>query len=171
MSSRTTPDAAWEEPVNLGPPINGTGADGTPNLSPDGLTMYFSSARAGGFGEGDLWMSQRSGPDSEWSEPVNLGTAINTPDGQSDPEISADGLTILFSGYVNGTEGPHILWMASRSALDQPFGHRRSWGGPLDRWATAGSPTITDDGRQLFFHSNYQGSRSWDLWWTQRIPR
>ena len=171
MSTRTTPDAVWEEAINLGSAINHAGADQSPSLSPDGLILYFSSERMGGFGHMDLWMSQRPSHDAEWGEPVNLGAAVNTPDSQSDPEISADGLTLVFASFVNGRDSPHILWIASRSALDEPVGHRRSWGEPLDRWTSAGSPTITDDGRQLFFHSNYQGSRSWDLWWALRAPR
>src|SRR5256885_828206 len=51
--------AEWSEPVNLGPVVNSSALDGNAGLSTDGLTLYFVSARAGGLGNNDIWMSHR----------------------------------------------------------------------------------------------------------------
>ena len=49
-------DGTWSAPVNLGAPVNTSGDEKTPFISPDGTTLYFSSDRhpgAGGFDEID----------------------------------------------------------------------------------------------------------------------
>jgi hypothetical protein len=59
VSTRNTTHDLWGEPVNLGPPVNSTVDDRGPGLSNDGLTLFFSSNRPGGSGNGDLWMTMR----------------------------------------------------------------------------------------------------------------
>ena len=65
----------WSEPVNLGPVINTGYNDQHPALSKDGLSLYISSDRPGGFGATDLWVSQRARVDDPWGEPQELGPA------------------------------------------------------------------------------------------------
>ncbi len=55
VARRKTPDDPWEEPLNLGPPVNTSVADAGPALSGDGKTLYFMSGRTGGSGAWDLW--------------------------------------------------------------------------------------------------------------------
>ena len=52
---------AWSEPENLGSIVNSTASDFSPSLSPNGRTLYFASARTGGQGNFDLYVSTRSG--------------------------------------------------------------------------------------------------------------
>jgi len=75
-------DSIWTEPKSLGKKINGPNTNEmTPYLAADGETLYFSSDRAGGLGDNDIWMSKRLDNSWEkWSDPVNLGTPINTSD-------------------------------------------------------------------------------------------
>lgn len=68
--SRTSPAAAWSAPVKL--PFNVTGAsDETPRFSPDDLTLYYASARAGGLGGLDIYRVTRTatGPGGVWGTP------------------------------------------------------------------------------------------------------
>ncbi len=76
------PDGTWTEPKSLGKKINlKNNNETTPYLAPDGVTLYFSSNRDGGLGENDIWMTKRLDDSwQKWSEPVNLGAPINTPD-------------------------------------------------------------------------------------------
>ncbi len=55
VAMRKTLDDPWQEPVNLGPIVNSSSADGGPALSPDGSILYFHSDRPGGSGDRDLW--------------------------------------------------------------------------------------------------------------------
>jgi WD40-like Beta Propeller Repeat len=60
VSTRATTADAWSTPVNLGPTVNSTSFDGAPALSFDGTTLYFFSARPGGFGANDLYVTTRA---------------------------------------------------------------------------------------------------------------
>ena len=76
------PDSTWTEPKSLGKKINLKDYNEmTPYMAADGVTMYFSSNRPGGVGDNDIWMTKRLDKTwQKWSEPVNLGAPINTPD-------------------------------------------------------------------------------------------
>ena len=47
----------WSTPVNLAAMINSTAEDASPAVSKNGLSLYFHSARAGGAGLTDIWVS------------------------------------------------------------------------------------------------------------------
>jgi hypothetical protein len=55
VTTRTTTNEPWGEPVNLGPAVNSSSAETCPNISADGSTVSFHSNRAGGSGNSDLW--------------------------------------------------------------------------------------------------------------------
>jgi hypothetical protein len=81
MSHRQCLECPWEAPVNLGAPINNAAIDGAPTTSEDGRLLFFYSARSGGFGSGDIYVSHRvsTGADGDvWGPPVNLGPDVNT---------------------------------------------------------------------------------------------
>ena len=66
VSTRATTLDRWSTPINLGPTVNSAAFDGAPALSFDGTTLYFFSARPGGFGGNDLYVTTRArlrGPD------------------------------------------------------------------------------------------------------------
>lgn len=76
------PDGTWTEPKSLGKKINlPDHNEMTPYVASDGVTMYFSSNRPGGLGDNDIWMTKRLDKSwTKWSDPVNLGSPINTED-------------------------------------------------------------------------------------------
>ncbi len=70
----------WTEPRNLGPTINTSGFEIAPFLSEDKKRLYFSSNGHGGFGDADIFYSDRLFDSWEtWSVPKNLGEPINSP--------------------------------------------------------------------------------------------
>ena len=72
-----------------------------PAISPDGKYLVFSSNRPGGFGEFDLWISERvhnaDDPNPKWSRPINIGNKVNTKDNEIMPYFHYDNLTLYFS--------------------------------------------------------------------------
>ena len=70
----------WERSQNLGPKINTAMDDDGPFIDYDGKTLYFSTQGRNGMGGHDIFYSVYDSASKEWSEPVNLGYPINTPD-------------------------------------------------------------------------------------------
>ena len=58
------------KPENLGPDVNGTHFDEHPELTPDGLKLWFS-------GGGDLWISSRNSLDAPFGKRISAGSQIN----------------------------------------------------------------------------------------------
>jgi len=105
MSTRPDAESDWGAPSNLGPTVNSSAYDGETWLSPDGLTLFFGSSRPGGFGSYDLWLTTRQSRDAGWSQPVNLGPAINTSSGEGAPFFSPDMKTFYFTSDRPGGIG------------------------------------------------------------------
>jgi len=55
VTTQSSQDNEWSEPINLGPTINSPVGDELPSVWHDGSTIYFSSNRANGNGWYDLW--------------------------------------------------------------------------------------------------------------------
>lgn len=53
--AKMKPDGTWEEPVNLGYPINTAADEGAVFITLDGRTAYISSTKEGGFGKSDIY--------------------------------------------------------------------------------------------------------------------
>jgi Tol biopolymer transport system component len=59
-ATRQSVSDPWSTPANLGPLVNSIAQDSEPHISSDGETLYFASARDGGFGGQDLYMTRRT---------------------------------------------------------------------------------------------------------------
>jgi len=72
-------DGRWSEPLNLGSDINTSADELSPFLAPDDETLYFSSSGFSGYGGTDIYISRRLDDTwTNWTEPENLGSEINT---------------------------------------------------------------------------------------------
>jgi len=85
----------WKEPQPIRE-INSPNWDSHPSLSPDGRTIYFTSARPGGYGKMDIWAAEKDS-NGQWQAPFNLGPEINTPYDEETPFIHANGQTLYFA--------------------------------------------------------------------------
>ncbi len=73
-------DGKWMTPQSLGDKINTQGFEIAPYLSEDGYTLFWSSDGRAGQGDADIWASFRTDDGwVNWSEPVNMGPKINSP--------------------------------------------------------------------------------------------
>ncbi|PHS02707.1 MAG: flagellar motor protein MotB [Leeuwenhoekiella sp.] len=107
VSSRTDLNSPWGEAKEL--PINNSEySTSHPALSPDGSILYFASDRPGGLGESDLWKVSLEG-DSIQSQPVNLGSAINTPGRDGFPFVSKEGVLYFSSDGRAGLGGLDVF--------------------------------------------------------------
>ncbi len=118
----------WSSPENLGPTVNSAFVDFTPDISLDGLSLYFGSTRPGGFGLTDLWVSRRATLDDPWGQPVNLGPITNTAGPEGAPHLSRDGHLLFFSSIRPGGFGSQDVWVSRRFDPRDDFG----WGPPVN---------------------------------------
>jgi Tol biopolymer transport system component len=112
VTTRTTPDADWSAPVNLGATVNSSDWDGLPSISDDGLSLFFESKRYGRYGGGDIWVTRRATTEYDWGTPVNLGPTVNTSAYEGPGSISADGSTLYFISNRTGGYGGADMWQA-----------------------------------------------------------
>jgi outer membrane protein OmpA-like peptidoglycan-associated protein/tetratricopeptide (TPR) repeat protein len=70
----------WGAAKNLGPMINTQYDEDGPFIDYDGKTLYFSSKGHKGMGGFDIYKSTYNEENDSWSEPVNLGYPMNSPD-------------------------------------------------------------------------------------------
>jgi Tol biopolymer transport system component len=75
-SVRSSVDDPWPPPQPV-PGLNSTSQDESPGVSPDGLELYFESARGG---NGDIWVSIRNTRGAPWPTPVRVAELSSTDD-------------------------------------------------------------------------------------------
>jgi WD40 repeat protein len=85
----------------IGPPkavvaLNSPFDDARPFVRRDGREIVFDSNRPGGLGLTDVWAASRRYPWGAWSQPGNLGPAINSPAAETRASLSTDGTTLYF---------------------------------------------------------------------------
>ncbi|MEI8134484.1 MAG: OmpA family protein [bacterium] len=119
--SHLLPDGRWTEPANLGPTINTKKYDGTPFMSADGSTLYFSSDGHGGLGGLDFFMSEFKGPtDQDWTEPVALPAPINSSADEVFLTVPASGNVLFFASNRSGGSGEYDLYVATNPPKPRP---------------------------------------------------
>ena len=169
VTTRETTDDPWGTPVNLGTSMNTSGGDGGVSISFDDLSLYFSSMRGGGYGNGDLWVATRETIHSEWGTPKNLGPTVNSSADQCYPSISADELALYFNSNRGGGGGGYDLWVTTRETADDDWGAPVNLGPTVNGSAQDVHPGISADGRLLFFASTRSGGVGGsDIWVTSR---
>ena len=79
--------------------------DASPSVRGDGREILFHSARAGGPGAPDMWVSTRRSVHDSWSAPVVFPGPLNTAFLDQQASLSKDGRTLLFTSLRPGGEG------------------------------------------------------------------
>lgn len=156
---RETTDEPWKTPINLGLTINGSYKEEGPTLSADGLSLYFSSTRPGGYGNWDIWVSVRANKSLPWSMPVNLGTPVNSNKDEYAACLSLDGLemficeqTVFRPGYGEGD-----IYVMTRASVSDPWGEPKSLGSTVNSAYFDSGMGISPDRLTLFFGSMRPG--------------
>lgn len=118
----------------------------------DDSTLLFASRRAGGLGGLDLYITTLG--DSAWSEPQNLGPAVNSAYDEVSPFLAKDGRTLYFSS--NRTESMGGLDIFKSVFEDE----KQTWQAPANLGTPVNSPgddawfSLAADGRSACFSSD-----------------
>lgn len=139
----------WSTPINLGPVVNSASWDSQPSISADGKTLYFASARQGGYGDMDIWTTVLDSL-GNWSHPVNLGPEINTNGREMSPFIHPDNITLYFASDGHPGMGGLDLFF-SRKDEDGHWSQPKNLGYPLNTLADEFSLVTDASGRLAFY--------------------
>ncbi len=167
--TRESINDAWGPLENLGAPVNTTYDEHLACVSPDGLELYFSGydgagARPGGYGHSDLWVTRRATRDAPWTEPVNLGAAINSEYADARPSISPDGLLLFFDSTRPDGFGRPDLYVIRRATLSDPWGEPMNLGPVVNTAWLEECARISADGSTLYWDSGRPDGGDNDLW-------
>lgn len=133
-------------------PIN-TSTEGTPELSLDGLSLYFFSQRFGGAGTRDLYVARRASTASQFGNVTALAS-LNSPQRDDRPWLSPDELTLYFSSQRASIADD--LWRATRDARTDAFGAPTSVA-ELNSAGNDAGAMLTPDGKLILFASDRAG--------------
>jgi|GEM_PF-581246 len=158
LSSRPSGDASWSVPVPAGPGVNQDTSEWEPELSPDGLELFFHSDRAESSGGADLWVSRRATRDEAFGPAVNAGPAVNSSSDDSAAALSSDGLTLLFQRWSADSDQRLTFWMATRESRDRPFSTTRELTVPGSIARGATSLSLSKAGDRLYAGAMVNGT-------------
>ncbi|OHC03017.1 MAG: hypothetical protein A3H23_04815 [Planctomycetes bacterium RIFCSPLOWO2_12_FULL_40_19] len=148
LSTRPDTASSFGVPSNLGGTINSTDFDEAPSITSNDVALFFSSNRLG-LGGHDIWVSVLPGA------PGNV-SAVNSTANDIAPDISSDGLTLFFTSDRSGGSGGHDIYMATRTAIGNPFGTPVNLA-TINTGFSDLAPTISSDGLSLYFTSDRSG--------------
>lgn len=122
---------------------------GHPSMAADGQTLYFISDMPGGYGGTDIYATNFS--EGEFSEPVNLGSLINTPGNEMFPSIHPDGSLHFASDGHPGLGGLDIF----RATYDgETWGSVVNMRAPLNSSRDDFALVMDESGENGYFSSN-----------------
>lgn len=110
----------WSDPVNIGNSINTPYDEEGVFLTPDGLHLYFASEGHNSMGGFDIFHSEKLA-DGSWSDPVNLGYPVNTPDDElfyiTDQTGSLGYYSTIREGGMGSKDIYKVIYLGSEKEL------------------------------------------------------
>ncbi len=166
MSTKRT-NNKWIPPQIVA--FSGKYSDVDPAFSPDGKKLFFSSNRplevAGRQKDDyDIWVVTKT--ESGWSEPVNLGTPLNSGKDEFAPSVARDGV-IYFASDREGGLGQMDFYCSRWK--EGEYGKPENLGEAINTKHREGDGFISPDGKVFIFSAFIPGnSGSGDLYLSRR---
>ena len=108
--SKAINNNTWSEPEKITALSIKNENEFAPFMAADGITLYYSTDKEGGFGDQDIWMTKRLDDTwQKWSEPKNLGSTINSSDWDSYYTLDARGEEAYLTSSKNSIGGSDIV--------------------------------------------------------------
>lgn len=150
----------WNAPVNLGPPVNTHQyGENYPAVARNG-NLYFFSCRDEGLGGCDIYLSKWV--NDQYQPPENLGPAVNSEKHDWDAFIAPDESYIIFSSQDRSDSlGDQDLYISFQK--DDGWTKAKNLGSRVNSYSSEICPSVTPDGKYLFFTSRRRGKA--DIYW------
>ncbi|RVU01116.1 hypothetical protein EOD41_09650 [Mucilaginibacter limnophilus] len=150
------------KPQNIGPEINSADDEYMPVATADESTLIFTRQISN---NEDFYKSSKK--DGKWQKATYLSTRINTPNyNEGAQSISQDGKYLFFTGCNRPDgRGKCDIYIAQKRGDD--WGKPVGINPPVNTGAWESQPSISADGRTLYFVSNKAGGLGgYDIWKT-----
>jgi len=164
FAAEATKNPVPYSPKNLGPNINTPDAEYLPSLTADGEVLIYTAYHRG---QEDFYQSKKV--NGEW-QPGAPMEALNTPNNEGAQTISADGKFLVFTacGRRDGLGSCDLFFSELKNGKWTPV---RNLGAPVNSPGFESQPSLTSDGKTLYFVSDRRGGKgSKDIWVSQRLP-
>jgi len=163
-------------PVSLGPGINTEQYEYWPALSIDEKTIFFTvlgpqnedMLKTKAELQEDFYFSRRE--ENNWGMRTWLGPPVNTNANEGAQSVTADGKIIYFT-VCNRPDGHGRLCdlYFSRVLEDGSWSAPENLGDEINTTSSEKHPSITADGRKLYFVSNRPGGKGdYDVWMSEK---
>lgn len=139
--------------------LGSSSADYSPTLRADRLEMYFATNR---YGEEDIMRATRVSLDQPWGAPALVFGQVSTTDNETNPELSPDGLVLLFSSD-RGKAGDYEVYYILRDSLVGMWSLPEpvpTLGSPMQEFSVTAQPDLTT----VLFCSDRTPSEGLDVW-------
>ncbi len=158
------------KPVNLGPAINTPNDEYWPSLSADEKTLVITrlikSTDFVNRMQEDFFISQYH--DESWSMMTNAGKPLNTSDNEGAQTISGDGRFMVFTA-CNRSDGMGRCDLYYSVKEGDQWSIPKNIGKPVNTAYRETQPSLSSDGRTLYFSSNKPGGKGLhDIWVSYR---
>lgn len=162
------------DPVDLGPAVNTDDDEYWPTLTADEQILIFTrqkkldsegSRRPGNLRE-DFFVSYYG--ESGWSEARTIGSPLNSELNEGAPSVTADGRLIFFTA-CNRQEGLGSCDIYFAERQGNKWGEPVNLGTPVNTPSWEAQPSVSPDGKTLYFASNRRGGNgNMDIWYSQK---
>ncbi|MEQ9422772.1 MAG: OmpA family protein [Cyclobacteriaceae bacterium] len=117
----------------------------------------------------DIYVSSKNA-DNQWTEPISISRNINTRTNEGTCSISADGKLLMFTSCQGPDSFGSCDLYVSRKSGDQ-WSLPENVGEPINSKAWESQPSLSADGRTLYFVSNRGGGHGKrDIWVSSMSP-
>jgi len=162
FSSTLDRKGKWSVPVPV-ESLNSEFEDGTPNISSDFTTLYFTRCKKGKSQQLGCQILSVTASGADWSDPKVELEALGDSVTSAHPAISPDGNTLYFVSDMPGGLGENDIWKVTR-------GQGGSWGDPVnlgEEINTPGNelyPFVHKDGTLYFSSDSRVGLGGLDIY-------
>ena len=165
--TRERPVGGWTSPENLGCQATGAGpnfagGEFSPSIveTAQGTLLFFSSPGADGGTDQDLYVSTMDARGD--FGPATIVSELNTAANDQMPNVSRDGLEIVFASDLGNTPGVFDIWTSTRASSADAWSAPTKLDGNVNTAASETRPSLSGDGRRLHF------GRLGDIWVSSR---
>ena len=160
-------------PINLGPKVNTKYNDYMPSITADeevlvttvDIPISLKHQHTQQNSQEDFFICYKN--KEEWSVAQNMGKPLNTEGNEGSQSIMVDGKTMVFAA-CNREDGKGSCDIYFSKKIGNSWTPAQNMGYPINTSAWESQPSISSDGRTLYFVSNRKGGfGDKDIWMSQ----